>query len=87
MKTFFFMGRNPQNRSGVSWKIWKVERAGRRVVVRWGPAILRSRRPVFAHDPQERERRFATSEAARRFEESKIREKLRTGYERRTRWR
>ena len=23
MKTFFFMGRNPNNQSGVSWKIWK----------------------------------------------------------------
>lgn len=87
MKTFFFMGRNPRNRSGLSWKIWKVQRTGRSVVVRWGPAIVRRRKPVFAHTPQERERRFTTVEAAQRFEESRIAEKVRTGYERRTRWR
>ena len=30
MKTFFFMARNPLNRSGLSWKIWKVQRTGMR---------------------------------------------------------
>ena len=26
MKIFFYMDRNPNNVSGVSWKIWKIER-------------------------------------------------------------
>jgi hypothetical protein len=36
VKIFFYMGRNPANKSGVSWKIWKVQRAGRTVTVFWG---------------------------------------------------
>ena len=38
MKVLFFMGRNSSNRSGVSWKIWKIRRKGRVVTVSWGPA-------------------------------------------------
>ena len=87
MKVFFFMGRNPANRSGLSWKIWKINRTGRRVSTFWGPATLQRRRAAFASSPQSRRRRFETLEAARLFEESKIREKLRAGYQRRTRWR
>ena len=38
MKTFFYMGRNLQNKSKVSWKIWKIEREGRLVTVQCGPS-------------------------------------------------
>jgi hypothetical protein len=38
MKTFFYMKRNPRNISGVSYKIWKIERKGRKVTTWWAPA-------------------------------------------------
>jgi hypothetical protein len=31
MKTFFFVGRNPENDCGMSWKIWKIQRVGARL--------------------------------------------------------
>ena len=31
MKIFFYMGRNRLTKSGVSWKIWKIKREGRKV--------------------------------------------------------
>ena len=42
MKTFFYMGRNRQNVSGVSWKIWKIERRGRK-------GLARQKRPAALH--------------------------------------
>jgi hypothetical protein len=50
MKIFFFMDRNPNNKSGVSWKIWKIERSGRAVTVWWGPAVIVRRRPTPEQD-------------------------------------
>ena len=38
MKKFFYMKRNPRNISGVSFKIWKIERKGRKVTTWWAPA-------------------------------------------------
>lgn len=87
MKIFFFMGRNSSNRSGVSWKIWKIGRKGRVVTVSWGPARLKGRRPVLDPSARALEYRFSSPDDAGRFEAKKIGEKLRKGYERRTRWR
>jgi hypothetical protein len=87
MKILFFMGRNSSNRSGVSWKIWKIGRKGRVVTVSWGPARLHDRKPVLASSARVLEYRFASLEEARKFEAKKLNEKGNKGYQRRTRWR
>jgi hypothetical protein len=46
MKTFLYMGRNDDNVSGMSYKMWKIERTDRDVTVWYGPAIVKSRRPL-----------------------------------------
>ena len=87
MKVFFFMGRNPKNRSGVSWKIWKVVRHKRSVTTHWGPAVLRGRKPVPASYMQSKTRRFKTAFEAITHEKQLVEAKLKKGYERRPRWR
>lgn len=85
MKVFFFMGRNSDNRSGVSWKIWKINRRGRTVVASWGPAVLRRRRVVPARPLQSRTWSFKTTAAAQASELVRVGEKLRKGYVRQPR--
>jgi len=86
MKVFFYMGRNPANRSGVSWKIWKVTRKGQSVTTIWGPAVLKNRKVVSVY--KAKKTRFLSSpKKAIAYEATLIRAKLAKGYERRTRWR
>lgn len=85
MRAFFFMGGNPKNVSGVSWKLWKISRKGRSVTVFWGPVVLRRRRVVAAGRLQTRKRVFATAAEAQRFERIRIYQQLQKGYERRPR--
>lgn len=85
MKIFFYMGRNSANKSGVSWKLWKIERSGRAVTMIWGPAMLRKRKVTAAGTLQSKTRRFQSDEAARDYEARKIKNKLSKGYQRRTR--
>jgi hypothetical protein len=85
MKIFFFMGCNPKNKSGVSWKIWKIERRKRRVVTWWGPASIVKRKVVGTGELQSRERILNSETAAAEFEGSLIRSKMAKGYERGTR--
>jgi hypothetical protein len=87
MKIFFFMGRNPKNKSGVSWKIWKIERKGRSVFLYWGRAELRRRKVLPAGRLAHRVKRFSTEQQAINYQQKRIAEKLAKGYERRTRWR
>ncbi len=82
MKVYYYMGRNDRNVSGVSWKLWKIERRGRVIQVWWGRATLRRRKP-FAHG------RLATKtwkkdseELAKEEERNRIAKKLAKGYER-----
>jgi len=82
MKTFFYMGRNDHNVSMVSWKIWKIERYGKRVVTRWGPAILVDRKPIPEYALLRKESRFGTEAGAEEYERKKIRSKLAKGYQR-----
>jgi hypothetical protein len=80
MKTFFYMGHNSSNLSGVSWKIWKIQRKGRNVTVWWGPAVIEKRKPKPVGKLREKPRQFPTDDKAREFEEQRIKEKLRGGY-------
>ena len=85
MKIFYFMGRNPKTKGGVSWKIWKINRIGRTVITLWGRARLQDRKVVPGGDLASKVFRFSSIEAAREFETSRVRSKLKKGYQRRTR--
>jgi hypothetical protein len=85
MKLFFFMDHNPENKSGVSWKLWKIERRGRAVSVWWGAAVLSRRRPVPAGSLRTKTWRFRSEALAEKFEQQRIANKIRSGYKRMTR--
>jgi len=77
------MGRNERNKSRVSWKVWKIERNGRRILLRWGPAEIDSRRKVIpSRLLQEKTKTFRSEPAAIEYERSVIARKLAKGYER-----
>ena len=82
MKAFFYMGHNRNNKSGVSWKMWKIERRGREVTVWWGPAVIVRRRPTPAYILQTKTWRFRNEDRAKEAEQERIREKLNKGYQR-----
>jgi hypothetical protein len=84
MKTLFFMGRNEKNKSGLSWKIWKIQRKGRRVFTYWGPVRLVGRKVVPSGRLQSNVGRtplFRTAEAAAAYVAVRVRRKLAKGYE------
>ncbi len=83
MKTFFYMRRNPRTKSGVSWKIWKIERDGRAVTTWWVPARIHKRRSVPVGTLQSNTVRFPSTAAAAENETVRIKNKLSKGYERR----
>ncbi len=86
MKTFFYMGKNPETKGGVSWKIWRIKTQGRRVYVEWGPADLPAklvkRKPTAVWLRSYTYPTFPTPTAAKEFEQKIILSKLRKGYER-----
>jgi hypothetical protein len=81
MKNFFFMGRNPRNKSGVSWKIWRIERKSSSVTTWWGAAVVKNRRVVPASALQSKTVKFPNVEAAMAHETGRIKSKLTKGYE------
>jgi hypothetical protein len=82
MKSFFYTGTNPKNKSGVSWKIWKIEQRGRTITFFWGPALIQKRRVLPVGVLQSRKRVFPTIQSARDHEEQRISEQMRKGYKR-----
>jgi len=81
MKTLFYTGRNDRNLSRLSWKIWKIERQGKRVTASWGAAEV-IRRKVAPKYLLSRSWSFRSEQAAREDEQRRIAEKLSEGYER-----
>ncbi len=82
MKIFFYMGRNPRNKSGVSWKFWKIERRGKRVRTWWGPAVVVKRKVVPRATLQTRSWVFSSEAQAMEYEALRVRRKEAKGYER-----
>ena len=82
MKRFFYMGRNARNRSGVSWKLWQIERKGKKVHVSWGRVALIKRRVVPAGSLQNCWWGFRSESEAKNNEQDRIKEKVAKGYER-----
>jgi predicted DNA-binding WGR domain protein len=88
MKIFFYMGRNPQTKSGVSWKIWKIQLRGRTVTTFWGRAVIDKHRRVIPQATlQSKSRTFTSANQAALHERRLVASKLHKGYQRRTRWR
>ncbi len=82
MKTLFYMGRNLTNQSGVSWKMWRIECQNRKVTAWWGPAHVIQRKIKPRGTLQSKVWTLPSAQAAREFEAARIKQKLRTGYER-----
>lgn len=82
MKSFLYTGPNSGNQSGVSWKIWKIERKGNRVIRRWSPLTVVKRKALPVSLLQRNERRFSSEDAAKKFEHELIQNKLAKGYKR-----
>ncbi len=82
MKKFFYMKRNPRNISGVSFKIWKIERKGRKVTTWWAPAECIGRRVCPARALQTHVLRFRSERHAVDHEQRRVQSKLAKGYER-----
>ena len=78
--TLYFTGPNPKNQSGVSWKLWRIRRAGRVIVISWGPAKIVKRRPVFIYEQKAAPYKFPTIAAAQAFRSKCLNAKLRAGY-------
>ena len=81
MRIFFYMGRNPDNISGVSWKLWKIACKGRRIQTWWGRVRLNKRKILPAGELQTQVRTFPTHAAALEHAERKISAKVARGYE------
>jgi hypothetical protein len=81
MKTFFYMKRNPQNISGTSFKIWKIERKSRKVTRWWAPAECNDRRVCPSCTLQTCVVRFRSEREAVDYEKRLVRSKLAKGYE------
>jgi len=79
VKTFYYLGANDQNKSGVSWKVWQIHRAGRVVEVQWGAAEVRNRKvvPLWLHSLRWQ---HATVNGAKAVQDVRIQQKLRNGY-------
>jgi hypothetical protein len=85
LKVFFYMGRNPDNKSGVSWKMWKIERNGRVVTTWWGPAHINGRRVTPSRALQSKTVEFSSAGDAKEHERLRVQNKLWVGYERQPR--
>ena len=85
MKIFFYMGRNDRNVSGVSWKVWKIERKGKHLQTWWGAAEVIRRKVVPKFALQTWTSTYGSDSAAREDEDRRIREKRKEGYERKPR--
>jgi hypothetical protein len=82
MKTFLYMGRNDDNVTGMSYKMWRIERKDRNVTVWYGSAIVKSRRPLPARELSTKSWTFGNKDAAIENEKRRIREKENEGYQR-----
>ena len=87
MRIFYYLGRDADNKSGVAFKMWKIERKGNEVTTWWGPVRIEKRKVLPASTLQKHWRKFSPVDSAVDYVEEKIRDKQRKGYEKSTRWR
>jgi hypothetical protein len=84
MRKYFFVGPNKQLKSGLSFKVWKIERRNRRIQVWWGRGRFdESRRRVRSKGIlTTRWWDLPTTSAAKDEMQQRIRSKVRSGYKR-----
>lgn len=84
MRIFFYVGRNDALKSGISSKLWKIERSGRVVQTWWGRAKydVKSRRVRPEFELLNKSWRFPSEERAEAAMKARIAEKIKEGYER-----
>lgn len=58
MKVFFLCGPNPNNLSGMSCKVWKIQRSSRKVTTWWGRADVLNRKVTSIGRLQSNTRKF-----------------------------
>lgn len=80
MKTFYYLGPNKNNKSRVSWKMWKIEQKERHVTVWWGPATIVGRKITPTSTLQTRSWKYSSEDKAKADEKRRIEEKLSGGY-------
>jgi hypothetical protein len=86
MKIFFYVGRNEENLSGMSSKIWKIQRTGRSVTTYWaGAKMAKSRKLAAVGKFSSKKTTFPSLRDAEEFESRIILRKLKSGYERKPR--
>jgi len=85
MKTYYYMGPNPDTKSKVSWKMWKIERKGRTITVWWGPAIVVNRKITKSGSLQSKSWKYSSEAAAKEDELSRIQSKISSGYKKKDR--
>ena len=81
MRTFVYMGPNAANKSGVSWKVWKIERRDRKVTVWFGKATVKLHKLVPYNTLSSKSWTFRTDKAAIEAVKKRIQEKENEGYE------
>ena len=72
MKIFCFHGPNRKTKSGISSKLWKIERRGRKLYIWNGPADMIGRKTVVRAKLVARVISYKTEEAARAGEAKRI---------------
>jgi predicted DNA-binding WGR domain protein len=87
MRIFYYLGRDSDNKSGVAFKMWKIQRKGRSVTTWWGAVRIEKREVLPVGKLQSHSRAFPSVNNAIEYLEKKIREKQLKGYEKSTRWR
>ena len=85
MRILYYMGRNSANKTGVSWKIWKIERKSRTVFRYWGSAVVEKRKVVPKGKLQSVKTVFRSEKRAETFVVECVGRKMAKGYESRAR--
>jgi len=79
-KVLYYTGNNPRNKSGMSSKVWSIQRDGQTVTTLWGSVNLTNLRLVRRGNLSSKERLFDSVEEARTFMQQRIARKVQKGY-------
>lgn len=80
MPTFHYLGHNPRNKSGTSFKLWRITVNGRVLRTTWGPVKVVKRKVVPVGKYQSKSWRYRTPAIAREEMRYRIGAKLAKGY-------
>ena len=81
MRTFVYVGAERRNRSRIAIKFWGIERSGRVVKLRWGPArVDHQTRRIVRPEWQGKDIRHGSPQAAKQDAERRVRDQRRQGY-------